>query len=119
MKVLVGITDGVPGHDLLALEPGSVVAAMGTPITRDFDTRLPPIGMADLVVEGTEVYVELEVLPWMVGLYPALGGVADLANRKDGHTRILQFKVSELSLCVCENADPRIRPIVASVDGKR
>jgi hypothetical protein len=107
-RVLVAIMDGIPDRTNEAFAPGSVSAARGIPVTRNFDPRLPPMGLADLIIESTNVYAEIDLMPEMKGLYPALGGRAITVTLVDSIRRIDELTALELSLCVAENADPRI-----------
>jgi hypothetical protein len=108
IKALVAKTDGVPDRKREALASGSITAAQGIQIVRNFDPRLPSMGLADLVVEGTDVYADIDLTAEMEGLYPALSGRAVLVTLVDGIRRIDVWTTLELSLCDAEDTDPRV-----------
>lgn len=115
IRALVAIQDGVFDSRREALAPGAIAPTSNVPVTQDFDPRKPPIGRADIVVEGTHVYADIDIddLECINGLWPALGGRAqrtrgEQPDRVFSLWTVTKFDVIELALCTEPNSDPRI-----------
>lgn len=107
MKVLVAKADGRPDRHGEAFAPGSIQPCR-VPVTRNFDQSLL-LGMADVIVEGEDVYAEIDVAAAdMIGRFPALGGRSLFSVHP---AMILRFEVMTVALCDSENIDQRIPAI--------
>lgn len=115
MRVLIALSDGVPDSSGDAFLPGSIKAAGPVPVTVNFDSRLPPLGTAMIVVEGDRVFADIDVLQpeALEGRCPAVGGRSTnmLAVQVTGGPRLIaDFEVLEVGICQ-QNTDPRIPTI--------
>ena len=108
IKCLVAKQDGE--HSLFA--PGSITPTKNVPVTRGFNQQLLPVSTADVTVDGVDVYAEFEVEDWrlVIGLFPALGVVAEKPRLVEGRTvePLTECRVLEVGLCASPNVDPRI-----------
>lgn len=122
-RVLVAICDGRPDANGGVFEHGclsELPLPWAVPLTRNFDRREPPLGVAHLTVTGDQVFAEFAF--WrtvdrarLQGLYPALGGQARASSADaEGRHIVVTFEPHEVSLCDGPNADPRIPPLTFS-----
>lgn len=99
--------DGVPDRhgDAIrrAILPGAVPVSLG------FDASRPPVGIAMLIMGdgGVDAEIRLKDPSLASGRYPCVEGLA-IESKGDS---VVAMKITGLSLCVDENADPRIQPI--------
>lgn len=93
-------------YDNILVEKELINLKISNPVkvTLDFDRTIPPIGKAVLknTIEG--VYAEIETNFCLSGLYPAIGFSYERGKMESG-------VIDELSFCVTENQDKRIKSI--------
>lgn len=111
MRLLVARMDGTSesGFALGAIQPTRDV-----PVVRNFDPRVPPIGIAEIEVDGQSVWAVLSLHPGvdsLVGLYPALGGTGPMVSSSWTETIFDRFDVLTVGICDQPNVDPRIPAI--------
>lgn len=105
--ILVARMDGTSAS---GFAPGSITPRSDVPVTRNFDPRVAPIGLADISVIGSNVYATLTAIReplQLEGLYPAVGG-RGVECQVGEHLLIGRFDLTELSLCDQPNVDPGI-----------
>lgn len=117
IRALVAKMDGAPDRQNQTFERGSIQAVNDLPVTIDFDQRLPPIGTANLVIDGDDVIAEMDLVDYepVAGLFPALGG-RSLEFTVDAWqiVRHTLFQPKTVSICRAENTDARIPSIDSS-----
>jgi len=120
VRALVAKTDGVADANGHALARGSVRPAQNIPVTRNFDPRLPPIGRADITVEGDDVFADIEIddPSHLHGLAPAIGGRGMIDIVAGGVRSSTTFDVYELSMCDGANSDQRIPRLHVNPSGQ-
>lgn len=109
IRALVARMDGTAAS---GFAPGSISDTKGIPVTRNFDPRQPPVGIADLVVEGSNVYADIRLRDGVnvEGLFPAVGGRDPMPFTSERPVHV-SFRVLEVSLCDSGNVDKSIPPI--------
>lgn len=110
IKMLIAKTDGVENVNGVAFASGSVQPTRNIPVLSKFDMNSLPMAIADVTVEGDDVFAEFDIDPDVVdGLTPALGVTAP-SDRKLGEP-VRQAEVRMVGLCDGPNSDPRVSRI--------